>query len=147
MKTTMLAALMGGILLPAMVGADTLTFKKTRALDSEGKEKKVTLMLVDDSMTIHRKKHPEEVFAAFRYEDITALEYERAKSARLKAAIFLTPLVLFSKGKKHWLTIQYKDQDGRGNAIIMRLDKKEYRAILGAVESRAPVELKRVETK
>jgi hypothetical protein len=146
MKKTMLAALMGGILLPAMVGADTLTFKKSRALDPEGKEKKVTLMLGDDSMTIHRKKHPEEVFATFRYEDITSMEYERAKSSRLKTAIFLSPLALFSKGKKHWLTIQYKNLEGKGNAIIMRLDKKEYRAVLGEVESRAPVELKRVET-
>lgn len=147
MKKTMLAVLMGGILLPAIADAETLTFKKSRALDSEGKEKKVTLVLGDDSMTVHREKHPEEVFAEFRYEGITAMEYERAKSARLKTAIFVTPLVLFSKGKKHWLTIQYKDPEGKGDAIILRLDKKNYRAILGELESRAPVELKRGETK
>ena len=75
------------------------------------------------------------------------MEYERAKSARLKTAIFVTPLVLFSKGKKHWLTIQFKDPEGKGDAIILRLDKKNYRAILGELESRAPVELKRGETK
>ena len=50
------------------------------------------------------------------------MAYESAKSPRIKSAIFLSPLALFSSGKKHWLTIEYE-----GGYAYMRLDKNNQR--------------------
>ena len=124
----------------------TATFKKSRVLDPEGKERKAELVFKDNMLTIHRKGHSDEVYSSIPYKGITSLLYERAKSARLKSALFLSPLVLFSKGKKHWLTIQWTEGDKR-DAAILKLDKKEYRAILGQISARANVELVREESK
>ena len=41
------------------------------------------------------------------------------------------PLALLSKGKKHWLTIQHGEE-----YTILKMDKKNYRQILAAVEAR-----------
>ena len=125
--------------------ADTV-FKKSRVLDHEGKEQKAAMVFGEDALTVHKKGKPDEVYAAIPYEGITSLLYERAKSARLKTAIFLSPLALFSKGKKHWLTIQWADDDNR-DAAILRLDKKEFRAVLGEIAARSDVALVRVESK
>ena len=120
---------------------------KSRILDSEGKEQKAEMSFGDEALTIHRKGHADEVYAVIAYEGVTSLVYERAKSARLKSALLLSPLVLFSKGKKHWLTIQWTGENDKGDATILKLDKKEYRAILGEIDSRTEVDLVRVETK
>ncbi len=40
-----------------------------------------------------------------------AFVYERSSHARIKTAILISPLALFSKGKKHWLTISYHNDD------------------------------------
>jgi hypothetical protein len=122
------------------------TFKKSRVLDPEGKERKAELVFGGKTLTIHRKGHSDEVYSDIPYGGITSLLYERAKSARLKTALFLSPIALFSKGKKHWLTIEWTDNDQR-DAAILRLDKKEYRAILGQISARADVKLVRVESK
>ena len=69
-------------------------------------------------------------YAVVPFADVTSVLYERAKSPRLKSAIFLSPLALFSPGKKHWLTIEWD-----GGYAYMRLDKKnqrQLRAALGA---------------
>ncbi len=121
------------------------TFKKSRVLDREGKEKKAEMVFGENGLTIHRKGRRDEVYSVIPYEGITSLLYERAKSARLKSALLLSPIVLFSKGKKHWLTIQWTDDDKR-DAAVLKLDKKEYRAILGEIDARTDVELVRVES-
>ena len=59
---------------------------------------------------------------------MTGVAYESAKSPRVKTATFLTPLALFSSGKKHWLTIEYE-----GGYAYMRLDKNNRRQIRAAV--------------
>ena len=69
-------------------------------------------------------------YAEIPFADVTSIVYERAKSPRVKTAIFLSPLALFSSGKKHWLTIEYE-----GGYAYMRLDKnnqRQIRAALGA---------------
>ena len=71
-------------------------------------------------------------YAEIQFVDVTSVVYERAKSPRLKSAIFLSPLALFAPGKKHWLTIEYE-----GGYAYMRIDKnnqRQLRAALGAAE-------------
>ena len=50
-------------------------------------------------------------------------------------------LGLFAKSKKHWLTIQTsKKQD----YLVLRLDKKNSRHVINALESSADVEVERI---
>ncbi len=78
---------------------------------------------------VHEKKGAEEAtYDVIVFADVTGITYERAKSPRVKSAIFLSPLALFSPGKKHWLTIEYED-----GYAYMRLDKKNQRQIRAAL--------------
>lgn len=144
--TTMLVALVA-LTFTAPSHAQDMLYKKSKMLNREGKEEKVEMVFGRDVLTIHRKGHPEEVWATIGYDSISALTYERAKSMRLKTALFISPIALFSKGKKHWLAIEYTHPDTGGAAVTLVLDKKEYRAILADVSARSPVELVRTETK
>lgn len=69
--------------------------------------------------------------------------YERSTHARIKTAIILTPWALLSKGKKHWLTIIYKDGESQ-NFVLLKLDKKEYRRILPVVETKVGIDVERI---
>ena len=104
--------------------------------DGEPDEKKRDARLEIDQdaqqlRIVHEKKGAEEAtYAVAAFSDVTAIRYERAKSPRVKSAIFLSPLALFSSGKKHWLTIEWD-----GGYAYMRLDKnneRQIRAALGA---------------
>jgi hypothetical protein len=71
--------------------------------------------------------------------------YAQSKHPRWKAGagaavavgVFAAP-VFFMKNTKHWLTLQ-----GAGEAIVLRLDKNNYRLVLPALEARTgrPVEV------
>lgn len=72
---------------------------------------------------------------------VTDLFYSRVSGRRIKTAILVSPLLLFSKGKKHYMTISFNDGDGVAGAVEFRLDKSNYRGILHAVESVSGVPL------
>jgi hypothetical protein len=72
---------------------------------------------------------------------VTDLFYSRVSGRRIKTAIFVSPLLLFSKGKKHYLTVSFDDGAAFVGAVEFRLDKKNYRGILRAVESVSNVTL------
>ena len=65
-------------------------------------------------------------YASITFADVTGVTYEQSKSPRIKTAIFLSPLALFSPGRKHWLTIEYN-----GGYVYMRLDKNNLPADRG----------------
>jgi hypothetical protein len=45
------------------------------------------------------------------FDQIKEMTYEKSAHPRAKSAIFLSPFALFSKGKKHWLTVTYAKGD------------------------------------
>ena len=71
---------------------------------------------------------------------ITNLVYERASRPRYKTGLLLAWPLLFTKGKKHFLTIQHG-----GEYKIMQLDKGNFRDALAAVESTTGVKVERLE--
>ena len=140
-----LALLFG--LATAAVAADEAIFKKTKQVVQEGeksKEKDVALVFSEDENVVirHRKKE-EEVYATIPYSAITGLTYERSTHARAKTAILISPMALFSKGKKHWLTIEYKVGD-KGDFVLLRLDKKEYQRLLATIEAQTGIDVERI---
>lgn len=71
------------------------------------------------------------------YAAITELEYGQKAGRRVGAAILVNPLLLFSKKRKHFLTISYKDADAKDQAVVLELGKDIVRTTLTIVETRS----------
>jgi hypothetical protein len=75
------------------------------------------------------------------YTAITGLEYGQKAGRRVGAAILVNPLLLFSKKRKHFLTISYKDKDAKEQAVVLELGKDIVRTTLTIVETRSGKEI------
>jgi hypothetical protein len=71
------------------------------------------------------------------YAQITGLEYGQKAGRRVGVAIFVSPLALFSKKRKHFLTVSYTDADGQAQAVVFELGKDIIRTSLTIVETRS----------
>ena len=133
--------------LSTAVFAADVHFKKTKIVvlkdDGEStKEQDCDLAFTDaDTIVVKHRKRDDEVYATIPYAAITGMTYERSKSPRAKTAIFLSPLALFSSGKKHWLTIEYSTPDGRNDYVLLRLDKNEQQRIQAEAKARTNMEI------
>jgi len=70
------------------------------------------------------------------YQRVNTLEYGQNVSRRYAAAILISPLLLLSKSRKHFLTIGYTDPDGRQQALVLRVEKGDIRSVLAGLEAR-----------
>ena len=71
------------------------------------------------------------------WKRIDEAEYGQKVGRRVKTAIFLTPLALFSKARKHYLTISYKDRKDEMQSAVFELGKDLVRTTLAVVETRS----------
>ena len=78
------------------------------------------------------------------YDSIIDLEYGQKAGRRIGAAvgtaILLGPLgllTLFSKKRKHYLTVGFKDAQGKDQVAVMELGKDIVRTTLAVVETRS----------
>lgn len=74
---------------------------------------------------------------------VTGLIYERASKPRYAAGLLLAWPLLFTKSKKHFLTIQYKNGD-KGEFALLHLDKNNYQPILAAAEAATGVKVEKM---
>ena len=125
--------------------ADDIQFPKTKYVaQKDGKDKEIKAnMIFSDGSIIVKDRKKAEVFATIPYGDIENVVYERSSHARTKTAILISPLALFSNGKKHWLTITYKNGED-SSFVLLKLDKKEYKRILATVETETGQDVERV---
>jgi hypothetical protein len=70
------------------------------------------------------------------YEHINLVEYGQSVSRRYAEAILISPLFLAAKSHKHFLTVGYTDENGRQQAVVFRVDKRDIRVVLVALEAR-----------
>lgn len=70
------------------------------------------------------------------YDQVDSLEYGQKAGRRLGVAIALTPLALFSKKRKHFLTISWKDENDKQQAAVLELGKDIVRTELATLEAR-----------
>jgi hypothetical protein len=75
------------------------------------------------------------------WQTVQAIEYGQRVSRRWKTAIFLTPWALFSKGRKHMVTITYKDAAGADQAAVFEFGKDVYRTALAALKAKSGKEI------
>lgn len=70
------------------------------------------------------------------YDRINDLEYGQKAGRRLGVAIALTWMALFSKKRKHFLTVGYKDENDKQQAAVFELGKNTVRVTLASLEAR-----------
>jgi hypothetical protein len=70
------------------------------------------------------------------YAKINTLEYGQNVSRRYAEAILISPVLLLSKSRKHFVTVGYQDTDGKQQALVFRVDKGDIRSVLTALEAR-----------
>jgi hypothetical protein len=70
------------------------------------------------------------------YDQVNDLEYGQKAGRRVGVAIALTPLALFSKKRKHFLTVGWKDAQGAQHVAIFELGKDIVRVTLATLEAR-----------
>ena len=127
-----------------------VAFNKLDYFESvEGKEKKRDARLILDSneraAIIAEEKKGNPVYVTVPYEKITKIVYERSAHRRYKSGVLLTPWLLLTKGKKHWLTIEFENiEEYPLGYVYARMDKKNYRRILAALEAVVGIEIEEV---
>ncbi|MBZ5648057.1 MAG: hypothetical protein LAN37_12625 [Acidobacteriia bacterium] len=70
------------------------------------------------------------------YEKVNSLEYGQKAGRRVGVAIAVTWIALFSKKRKHYLTIGYKDAQDKQQAAVFELGKDIVRVTLASLEAR-----------
>lgn len=80
-----------------------------------------------------------------KYDSIKSLLYERAAKPRYGAGLLIAWPLLFTKSKKHFLTIQYTDEAGAGQYAIVRLDKSNFREAIATAEAETGKKVERSE--
>ncbi len=75
------------------------------------------------------------------YERINLLEYGQKVDRRLAEASLISPLMILSKKRAHFLTLGFETEDGKQQAMLFRVDKNAIRAILVSLEARTGVKI------
>jgi V8-like Glu-specific endopeptidase len=70
------------------------------------------------------------------YDSINLLEYGQQAGRRYIMAIVISPVFLLTKARKHFLTVAYRDEEGRQQAMVFQLHKSDVRAVLAGLEAR-----------
>jgi hypothetical protein len=70
------------------------------------------------------------------YDEVNDLEYGQKAGRRLELALVISPWLLLSKKRKHFLTIGWKDEQDGQHAAVLELGKSIVRTILATLEAR-----------
>lgn len=70
------------------------------------------------------------------YDKINLIEYGQKADRRYLSAVLISPVLLLSKSRKHFLTVGYTDEKGNQQAMVFRVDKKDIRTVLTSLEAR-----------
>ncbi len=108
---------------------------------------KGTLSLNGEKKSIEFLNEEKESIFTTKYDAITAMTYEQSSKPRYAEAVLISPLFLLSPSKKHFLTIQYTDDNGAGQYVVFHLSKKNARQVVAAAEARTGKKVMRAEEK
>ena len=86
-----------------------------------------------------------ELYARIPYANVTKVVYELSQHRRYGAGLLVNPFLLFSRGKKHWLTVEVEGVDSIPEGYVYsRLDKDNYRRILSALRAGLDIEVEEI---
>lgn len=96
-------------------------------------EAKGNIGTTDENFFVFASKSVE---VAIPWERINLLEYGQRVGRRIGLAITVSPLFLMTKARKHFLTVSFRDERDRQQALVFQLDKNHVRSILVTMEAR-----------
>jgi len=96
---------------------------------------------------IEFQDHKGQMIVTIPYDRIKSLLYEKTSKPRYTEAILISPFFLFSKTKKHFLTIQYSDPAGAGAFCMIHMDKSNASDIVNTAEAETGKPIERTEEK
>lgn len=70
------------------------------------------------------------------YDRVDSLEYGQKAGRRVGLALTVSPWLLLSKKRKHFLTISWKDDNDKQQAVVLELGKDIIRTELATLEAR-----------
>jgi hypothetical protein len=106
------------------VGGTVSTIKEGTEGDPSSKDEKVyTFTYSGGKLTIP-------------YDRVDSLEYGQKAGRRVGVAIMVSPIALFSKKRKHFLTISWKDDADKQQAAVFEIGKEIIRTELASLEAR-----------
>jgi hypothetical protein len=70
------------------------------------------------------------------FHKVTTIEYGQNVSRRYAAAILISPVLLLSKSRKHFVTLGFLDNEGKQQAVVFRIEKGDIRSLLAGLEAR-----------
>ena len=73
------------------------------------------------------------------YARINLIEYGQKVDRRYLAAALISPVLILAKSRRHFLTVGYEDPQGRQQALVLRVDKNDIRALLASLEARTGI--------
>lgn len=71
------------------------------------------------------------------YQKITGLEYGQKAGRRVGVALAVSPLALFSKKRKHYLTVSFVDERGVNQGAVLEIAKGKVRSVAALLETRS----------
>jgi hypothetical protein len=70
------------------------------------------------------------------YQQVNLLEYGQKVDRRYAMAVLVSPVLILSKKRQHFLTVGYVDDQGREQALIFKVEKDDIRVALVSLEAR-----------
>lgn len=70
------------------------------------------------------------------WDRVSQLEYGQKVARRWRSAILLSPIALFHKARKHFVTITYQDKDKAEQAAVLEFDSGDIRMVLASLKAR-----------
>lgn len=124
--------------LPCFVfaGADSVEFQGGTLPLQNGA--KLTVNLADPAAAVFTGKGQT---VRILWAGIKTIEYGQTASRRVTAAILLSPIALFSKSRKHYVSVEWTDEQGQAQAASFRADKDNFRSILSALRAKSGIDV------
>jgi hypothetical protein len=134
---TIIVTLIAAILVPAILLAVDGDKAQYIGGTVSGLKEKAEAALVTSNETALRFDAKKNGTVEIPYAQIESLEYGQKAGRRVGVAIMVSPLALFSKKRKHYLTIGYKDGAGKEQAAVFELGKDIVRTALAVIQTRS----------
>ena len=158
MRTTLRKALCAALCLvfvPAAIGsAAEIKFDKVDYMPPKIEGQKKTAQPVKGHVIFDKEKKMVEfqdtkgqIIVTIPYDKIKSLLYEKTSRPRYAEAILVSPFFLFSKTKRHFLSIQYADANEAGAFCMLHMDKSNAIDIVNTAEAETGKHIERTEEK
>ncbi|MGE0885941.1 MAG: hypothetical protein AB7P14_20580 [Blastocatellales bacterium] len=128
---------------PGSVAAKFDEVKYLKTTDKKKADEIAGVLLVNSQAGEVHFQHKGAELLKIEKKQISRAIYERDSKPRYAAGLLIAWPLLFTKSKKHFLTIQFQSGSGQGEFAVFQLDKSNYKEILAAVEAATGVKVER----